>query len=231
MAAEQEDRTVRRPERGSGRRAGCLAWLAGAVALFALLVLLVFLLRAPLLRGYADLFTVSDPLGRADVIFLLNGSVDDRPFTAAQLHREGWAPRIVLAQAEAGPAARLGVYPTSSGAAVTVLRALGIPDSAIVVLDVPGGAGSTYAEAVALRDHFRSTPAETAILVTSPFHTRRARWVFRRVVGDGGDRLIMRPARHNQRYDESTWWHHESGLIEIFQETVKYVYYRWNYGR
>ena len=56
--------------------------LATAILLLAVLVAGVWFERAPLLRGAADLWIVSDPVTRSDVVAVLGGQVEVRPFFA-----------------------------------------------------------------------------------------------------------------------------------------------------
>jgi uncharacterized SAM-binding protein YcdF (DUF218 family) len=67
-------------------------------------------------------------------------------------------------------------------------------------------------------------------VVTSPFHSRRARAVFRHVFrGSGiGVRLAHAP------FDVATssprrWWTREKDLVAVFDESVKGFYYLWHY--
>ena len=48
--------------------------------------------RGQLLRGLANAWIVHDPLSRADAIVVLGGGMQTRPFEAARLYREGYAP-------------------------------------------------------------------------------------------------------------------------------------------
>ena len=69
------------PRRGQG--------FAGRLVV-GILFLLVFVAgiwfeRAPLLRGAADLWIVSDPVMTADVVAVLGGGLNERPFAAAAL--------------------------------------------------------------------------------------------------------------------------------------------------
>ena len=57
----------------------------GAILLLVALVAGVWLERAPLLRGMADLWIVSDPSTPADVVAVLGGGLNERPFAAAAI--------------------------------------------------------------------------------------------------------------------------------------------------
>ena len=64
--------------------------------------------RAPLLRGAADLWIVSDPLTPADVAVVLGGGLDVRPFAAAELYHKGLVKKVLVSQVTDGRAVAIG---------------------------------------------------------------------------------------------------------------------------
>src|SRR5262245_30131648 len=77
--------------RGGGR-------LVAAILLFAVLVAGVWLERVALLQGAADVWTVSDPVTRSEVVVILGGSVDIRPFVAAELYKNSLVGKVLISQ-------------------------------------------------------------------------------------------------------------------------------------
>lgn len=197
-------------------------WLRRSfVAVGVLLVL--YLVHVPLLIGVAKFLVIDDEPGRADMIVMLGGNLDFRPLKVAELYREGVAKRVVLARVQDLPAEQMLVYPNETDAAVKMLGMLGVPDSAITVLRTPGGVTSTVDEAKALRAYLEPRGPSTVVLVTSLPHTRRARWAFRRELK--GLPVILRiSAAQDTRYDESNWWRSETGLIQFFDEYMKFAH-------
>lgn len=204
------------------RRWGRRAAVASLVTLAVLLGL--YALRGPLLTGVARFLTVRDPVARADLILVLGGERYVRPRHAAELYRGGVAPRVVLIREVSSPETALGLYPNGTDVSVRVLRHFGVPDSVVRVLEVPGGAGSTQEEAQALRSHLLETGARRVVVVTSDFHSRRARWVLRKEVKDVGAAVRMAPAESIE-FSESNWWRREKGLITYLNEYVKLFFY------
>lgn len=194
-----------------------------ALAALLLLALGAYLLRRPLLTAAARALVVRDSAAPADLILLLNGRPSQRPVYAAQLYRERLAPRVVLAQVAPTPAAALDVCEDHTEVALRLLRRLGVPDSAIVVLRTPGGVTSTQDEARAFRAHLRRHPARRVLVVTSPVHTRRARWWLRRELRGLPVTLHMLPAR-DPRIDETSWWQSEAGLIAVTNEYLTWAH-------
>lgn len=198
--------------------------LLAAVAILFLIGALAYTLRAPLLTGLAGFLVVDDPLQPADIIFMLNGDVTTRPFHAAKLFEQGLAPTIVIPREEDSPASEIGLYPNGTDVSVDVLQQQGVPDESIIVIPVEGGVTSTRDEAKTLRQYINAHNVTEVILVTSAFHTRRARWIFNKELNGSGTTLRVSAAPHWE-YDQTNWWQDERGLIAFANEYIKLVYY------
>lgn len=179
------------------------------ITLIALLALvgLGVLTHRPLLRATGQALVVDDPREPAEAIVVVAGGTPSREETAAELFRNGWAPRVLVSrQFVAGRVQRLidmGVRRLDfQGESVAALERYGVPRDAIVTLDQPVEITETELRLVAAvaRDH----GWRRLILVTSPFHTRRVQLVWRRESGGSIEgRLATAP-------DECTaadaWW-------------------------
>ena len=209
---------------GKRRARGLL--IAGLV--FLSLCLLAFALRTPILTGLGNYLIAEDELQPAEIIFLLNGDFNARPFHAADLYARGLAPRIVIARVEPGPAELLGLVPNETDISVRILERQGVPPEAITILPVPGGVTSTYEEAEVLRDYVAGHEVERVILVTSAFHTRRAGWIVRRAL-EGLPVILEVAAAPSPDYAATNWWQGEAGLIAVNNEYVKLFYYIFKY--
>lgn len=209
------------------KRRSSVGWIAAAV----LLALLIgaYLFRTPLLTGLAEILIVdSQPLTPADLIFVLNGDYNTRPFRTAELYQQGYAALVLIARSEETPASELGLVPNETDLSIQVMERQGIPADRIVVLSVQGGVTSTYDEAVALRQYLEIGRQGHVILVTSAFHTRRALWIFQRELSalDVTLEMVAVPDLH---FDQTNWWRNENGLITLNNEYIKLFYYLWNY--
>jgi uncharacterized SAM-binding protein YcdF (DUF218 family) len=200
--------------------------IAGAVLL--LLVVFAYAFRAPILTGVADYLVVNDKLEPADIIFLLNSEVNTRPFYASDLYRQGLAPVIVIARSEDTPTVDLGLVPNDTDIDVGVMEKLGVPADKIIVLPVPGGVTSTFDEAMALKQYIEANGVHSIILVTSAFHTRRARWIFDRELSGLPVTLEMAAAPY-PTFDQANWWQNETGLITVNNEYIKLAFYFFKY--
>jgi uncharacterized SAM-binding protein YcdF (DUF218 family) len=88
---------------------------------------------------------------------------------------------------------------------------------------MPGGVTSTQDEGRVLRDYLREQPAQRVIVVTSAFHTRRARWTLRRELR-GVEADLRMAAAEDDRFDASNWWTREAGFLAYVSEMLKFVH-------
>lgn len=199
--------------------------------LLALLLTCVLLILAgqPILTGIANgLVTVNSPLQKADLIFVLNGDYNTRPFYASELYHQGLAPLILIAQAESSPAEQLGLEENPTSIAVNVMLKQGVPPEAIQVLNEGQPVTSTFDEARVLRTYIETHQVKSVILLTSLFHTRRARWVVAKELNGLPVSLQVAGAPH-ATFNARNWWSTEDGLIYINNEYIKLFYYWFKY--
>jgi len=193
--------------------------LAAVAALFLILVAVA----APRLGGW---LVVEDPLQKADAIFVLGGTMYERPLEAVDLYHEGWAPRMLLMRqiADEGEAElrRRGiVFQREIDQQVEVLTRLGVPPSAIETLPEQN---STRDEADALRAVVIANHWTRVIVVTSKQHTRRARLVMNRRLADTNAQAILRASRYDKS-DVDQWWRNRSTVRFTLFETQRLIAY------
>lgn len=199
--------------------------LAALLALCALLAI-GYVFREPLLRGAASAWIVNDSLSKADVIVVLSGGMETRPFEAARLYHLGLAPKILLTSPKPTPAEQLGLTAAEPEIARRILIKKDVPAPAIAV--APGMVNSTYDESIAVRDWAKTNHIKRIIIATDVFHTRRACWMFRRELKRLGVQVEM-DAVPVREYTVADWWKHEQGVVAFQNEALKYAYYRFKY--
>ena len=188
------------------------------------IVILLYVFQGPILVGMGKILVVKDPLSNADIIYLLTGDIASRPFHAVELYRENYTNTIVVPQHEVNPAEELGIYPNPTEAAVKVLIQKGVNKSDIIVIDFDNGVTSTTDEAIALRRYINKTKIKNVIIVTSAFHSFRAKYIFNKVLKETPVNIIMSPASH-LKFDVTNWWKIEEGLIYFNDEYLKFNHY------
>lgn len=174
----------------------------------------------------------SADLPRADCLAVLAGSgaYVERTKLAAQLFNEGRAPKILLTGDHMpGPWSTVHQRNLSfAERAVAELRTAGVPSDRIEVL--PQRVSSTHDEAVALREYAVAHNLRSLLVVTSAYHSRRARWTLRRAFAESGVEVGLSPVSLDERAPSpATWWLSGQGWSTIATEYVKLVYYRLRY--
>ena len=182
--------------------------------------------RAPLLAAAARCWIVEDPITKADAVVVLGGGLPLRALEAARLYRAGLAPRIVYADVEPSLMAHEGLLPSESALTRELLLKHDVPEAAMV--RVGESVSSTYEESIAIRDWVSESGARSLIIPTDLFHTRRARWIFQKLLASTPATIKVEPIP-NAEYESSNWWQTETGLIDFQNEVIKYLYYRVNY--
>lgn len=170
---------------------------------------------------------------RADAVVVLSGSpvYDERVRYGIALLREGRANTLVLTNdgLRGRWSRRRQANLTSVERAKDVVIDAGIDEQRLVIL--PTRVNSTYDEAVVVRAFAERTGISDVLVVTSPYHSRRALWVFRRVLGPAGVEVgVDSPLPGQQSPRPGEWWLSRGGWYSVALEYVKLVYYRIRHG-
>ncbi len=189
---------------------------------------LAYVYRTNLLAGVGNFLVVSDKIERADIIFLLNGDTTTRPYHAAELFHQGWAPKVVIARMEDSESVLLGAYPNPTDSNIQVLKKLGVPEASIEQLRPGKGVMHTVDEANALRAYLRNNPIHKVIIVTSDLHSRRSKYTFRKAL-QGANVSVMLAPIPDLKYGANDWWRFEDGIIGCQNEYIKLLYYYYKY--
>ncbi len=164
---------------------------------------------------------------RADAVVLLNGGYNTRPFVAAALVRGGWTPKVLLNTVALHALEADGTIPRSHEIALRVLEYGGVRRSEVKVLDV--SAKTTYDEAIGVADYLAAHPAKRLLLVTEGPHTRRARWIFQRVLAAQRTEIAVVSAP-TDGFDYAVWWRSDDGFLFVVSEYLKLFFYALRYG-
>jgi uncharacterized SAM-binding protein YcdF (DUF218 family) len=181
---------------------------------------LLFALRS------GDLLVAPDPLPpHSDVLVVLAGSISGeqaRRLEAMRLLKEGRADRLVLS---APQVEYLGEWVPDLMKRY-VERAYGLQGGGLVVL-CPHRASSTREEAQALRPCLEEHGWRTAVVVTSNYHTRRARHVWREVVEEAHSPLrVWVHGVPDGEFEPRGWWRHRDYAKTFVLEGTKLA---WTY--
>jgi len=182
---------------------------------------------AAILPWFSRWLDVGERPVKADYVIVLLGDEQTRPFVAAALVKEGWAQTVLLTEIASGPHTIDGLMPPLHEIARDVLIGRGVPPDRIVVL--PAYANSTFDEARALNKLLDSRPNARVLAVTSDYHSRRSRWIFRRVLGNRAEQVTF-VAAPTDYYVPDRWWRSQWGARSVASEYLKLAFYLVRYG-
>jgi uncharacterized SAM-binding protein YcdF (DUF218 family) len=185
------------------------------VVIAATLVLASCQFWLPFIGGF---LVVADPLQPADAIVALGGG-KERAVYGAELFNQGYADWFITADM---PLNVPGIREPYSELVKREATWQGVPEENILV--TPGTVETTYQEALAVRQLAEARGLRSLIVVTDPFHTRRARMAFRDAFRDTDITVMGRPVSES-KYRPDSWWQTRDGLRETWTEYLKLLLY------
>jgi uncharacterized SAM-binding protein YcdF (DUF218 family) len=180
----------------------------------------LYLVRAPILRFAAESWIIEDPAGKADALIVLSDDnfYADRATRAAELLRQGKAPLIVASGRRLRPNAGIAELMEHD------LVERGVPKDKI--LRLAHDADSTREEAEVVARLAEERKWHSVIVVTSNYHTRRARYIFRRVFPQ--DIEVGVASARDGDFDPQHWWEKRKSLKELTREFAAMVVAVWD---
>lgn len=171
-----------------------------------------FVEREALLRGAGRFLVRTDPLERAEIVVALAGDGSGaRVMKAAELVDQGYAPGVLV------NGARLFYQIGEARAAIEFAAGRGVRREILEPFVVH--ANSTLGEALETDRELRRRGVRRALVVTSNFHTRRARSIFRRF--GSGEVSYVFVAADAAEFDPDSWWRSRTGKRTLLLEYLK----------
>ena len=191
-------------------------------------VLLLVALVAVVLWGLRDAgrpLVVSRDIGAPDAIVMLASHEWERLPAAAEVARRFPSSAVLLT---------IPVQVTKFNCHLcserpSWLNREGVAAERIVQL-APNPSSNTYGEALAVRDYATRHSLHKLVVVTSPYHTRRALHVFEHVLGGLGVEVGVVPASAYSIADPAGWWRHPYDRWYVAYEWAALIEYRFKYG-
>jgi len=182
----------------------------------------LFLFRERILLAIGDFLIVQDELHPADVIHVIAGA-DYRTDYAIQLYRQGYGKRIFFT---GGWCIFHNLYHGQHGRDLALDQ--GVPPEAIAIDD--SDVTSTYSEAVRLKEFMaqNQAPIRSVIVVSDPYHMRRARLTYKWVLGDQVS-IQMAPIPFESSPYQRRWWTDKASRQYVKDEYLKTLYYYARY--
>ncbi|HEV7377373.1 MAG TPA: YdcF family protein [Pyrinomonadaceae bacterium] len=180
----------------------------------------------------AKALIVESELPQADALVVLSGSSNYRERTraAAELFMAGRAPKIILTNdnEQGGWSSAEQRNPLFEELEFAELVRAGVPAEKIERLTQT--VTSTYDEAVLVREYASTQGLRSIIVVTSPYHSRRALWTWRRVFQESGIEIGLSAAPTGEQSPSPfSWWWHPRGWSMVAGEYPKLIYYWLHY--
>jgi len=159
---------------------------------------------------------------KSDAIVILAGD-PARAFYAADLYSQGFASKVYISRPIRLPNQRLldelGVpFPRYEEIDRQILIKKGVPDKAISIFDQ--AAASTVDEAMFVAKLLGGRNLRL-LVITSPYHVRRTRMVFRDLLPGADIRIVATP------YEAfpAQWWKSQDAARNVILELAKIVFY------
>jgi len=163
------------------------------------------------LGALGSVLVVEDQPFRADIAVVLAGDgYGNRLLKAADLVREGYTSRVLVS----GPPGYYGYH--ESDLAVPFAVSKGYPEAWFVKL--PHEAHSTREEAAVILAELRRRHVTKFLVVTSDYHSRRTRNIFRSQASGLEFRVVAAPDRFFQAH---SWWRSRQGAKVFAMEWMK----------
>ncbi len=190
------------------RPAGRILWTAGAL-----------LLAAIAARFAGAWLVVSDPLQPARAVVVLGGQMPFRAMEATAVYKQGWTTEVWItpgrATVEDEALARLGIdKPSESAYSRLVLERLGVPHDAIRSL--AGSNRNTADEVRSIARELRATDSHRVILVTSKYHGRRVKMLWRVLVGSEPEAILRYTPE--DPFEPNRWWRTSEDAMAVSRE-------------
>jgi len=161
-----------------------------------------------------------DELSSADAILVLDGGEEGQRFaTGVDLLRRGYAPRLVVSQAGLGGEEFLAPL----AAERAPIRADPAARACWEKIDwMRSRAVSTFEEALEARQVLKRLGCTSVLVVTSTYHTRRAREIFSRLLSRDGIEVRVFPAPA-PAMDATPWWGSRTARFLVLSELIKWI--------
>lgn len=194
------------------RKIVCAAAIPAILALCAAFAVLAF-------RGAGRWLVCNDALRPADVIVVLSGGMPWRAEEAGRLVRTGYAREVWITLPE-NPSKQLAAmsirYIGEEDYSRDVLIHQGVPSAEIAVL--PDAIVDTEQEIDVIAREMRRDGMNTAIIVTSPPHTRRVRLLWRKLAPRNLHAIVR--AATEDPYDANHWWRNTGDAFSVAREML-----------
>lgn len=194
--------------------------LAGLLKLFIFLAILaipLYFFHGLILNKAAKYLYYKDDLKPSDVIVVIPGSETEYSVAhGAKLFKEGWArkDKIILSGGNA-----TWKYTWASLMKEQALS-LGVPANAIFLEEK---SSSTKENAIFTKEIMKKHRYTSLLLVTSPYHSKRANKIFSKIMGS--EIKVLSAPSEEGRFQFKDWWKRERDTKIVLTEFFKFFWF------
>lgn len=187
---------------------------------FALILLLLYIGHGFIFEKAGRYLYYKDEMKPADVIVVLAGEETERVEYGVKLFKAGWArkDKMVLA---GGPL--VWKYTWASLMKEHAMY-LGVPKRAILLEDK---SRNTEEDARFTKEILNKYRYKSCILITSPYHSRRATKIFRKIMGD--KIIVISAPSEKSWFSFDEWWKRRRDRSTVLNEYSKFIWL-WIFG-
>jgi uncharacterized SAM-binding protein YcdF (DUF218 family) len=160
-----------------------------------------------------------DKIAPADCILVLGGGRGERVLQGVELYKKKYAPQMMMTgefeQVLFGPTYHWALQ----GQKLAVSRGVPKNDIIPILTSMSTHDDATLAKTECLKHNYKSL-----IVVSEPFHTKRAYYTFKKVFKGSGIKLMIYPVQGSW-WTKDNWYQSEKGLIAGEEEYIKLLYY------
>jgi uncharacterized SAM-binding protein YcdF (DUF218 family) len=186
----------------------------------AIITVILYLGHGFILDKMGRFLYYKEELKPSDVIVILAGEETERVEYGVKLFKEGWArkDRIILA---GGPLVWKYTWASLMGEQA---KYLGVPKKDILLEDK---SRTTEEDAIFTKEIMDKHGYKSCILVTSPYHSKRATEIFRKIMGNKITVISAPSLKSWFSFDE--WWKRRRDRACVLNEWSKFVWL-WIFG-
>lgn len=197
--------------------------------------LLFYFLSGPIMIMVGEFLVQSDEPARSDAVVVLSTGIEYYPrlMEAAMLFQDGFAERVAINGNRKSEALReLERRGFQSCClwyedALRVLELLGVQKERVIIINAES-AYDTVSEAKLVGEVLSEAGITSIILTTSKYHTRRARYIWKKLFPD---RFTIRAvAARNDPFSPEAWWKEGRQVRWVLAEYGAWIYYFWKTG-
>ncbi|MCH7569746.1 MAG: YdcF family protein [Deltaproteobacteria bacterium] len=197
--------------------------------------LLLYFLSGPIMIMVGEFLVQADEPARSDAVVVLSTGIEYYPrlMEAAMLFQDGFAERVAINGNRKSEALReLERRGFQSCClwyedALRVLELLGVQKERVIIINAES-AYDTVSEAKLVGEVLSEAGITSIILTTSKYHTRRARYIWKKLFPD---RFTIRAvAARNDPFSPEAWWKEGRQVRWVLAEYGAWIYYFWKTG-